>query len=109
VSNDGSGLSAMDAAAGMLLAGAHAVDIARTLMEVALTQSGPFEAIHNVKMLWGQLLETQRSHYPELAWRHLAAGARVVAEVAAEDRARAEPIVSLWSHTHLSAPEAPSR
>lgn len=102
VANDGSGLAAMDAVAGMLLAGADATDIARTLMEVALTHAGPFEAIHNVKMLWGQLLETQRSRYPELAWRHLAAGARVVAEVAAEDGASAEPILAMWHSAGLS-------
>ena len=101
VTNDGSGLAAMEAAAGMLLAGVDAIDIARTLMEVALTHSGPFEAIHNVKMLWGQLLETQRSGYPELAWRHLAAGARVVAEVAADDGASAEPILAMWHSAGL--------
>ena len=102
VANDGSGLTAMDAVAGMLLAGADATDIARTLMEVALTHAGPFEAIHNVKMLWGQLLETQRSRYPELAWRHLTAGARVVAEVAAQDGAGAEPILAMWHSAGLS-------
>lgn len=50
----------------------------------------------------GQLLETQRSCYPELAWRHLAAGARVVAEVAAEDGAGAEPILAMWHSAGLS-------
>lgn len=105
VANDASGLAAMDAVAGMLLAGGDATDITRTLMEVALTHSGPFEAIHNVKMLWGQLLETQRSRYPALAWRHLAAGARVVAEVAAEDGAGAEPILALWHSAKLSLTE----
>ncbi|PSR34979.1 MAG: hypothetical protein C7B44_13720 [Sulfobacillus thermosulfidooxidans] len=109
VVHDGSGLAAMDAVAGMLLAGAEATDITRTLMEVALTHAGPFEAIHNVKMLLGQLLETQRSRYPELAWRHLAAGARVVAEVAAQDCAGADPILSLWHNSHLSVPDEPSR
>ncbi|PSR22044.1 MAG: hypothetical protein C7B45_08570 [Sulfobacillus acidophilus] len=102
VANDDNGLAAMDAVAGMLLAGADATDIARTLMEVALTHCGPFEALHNVKMLWGQLLETQRSRYPELAWRHLAAGARVVAQSAAEDGANAEPILAMWHSAGLS-------
>lgn len=68
----------------MLLAGVDATDIARTLIEVALTTAGPFDAIHNVKMLWGQLLETRRSRFPEFSWKHLAAGARVVAETAKE-------------------------
>jgi hypothetical protein len=86
----------------MLLAGADARGITRTLMEVALTNSGPFEAIHNVKMLWGQLLETQRSGFPDLAWRHLAAGARVVAETTTEGRINAEPILSMWHSADLS-------
>jgi hypothetical protein len=103
VANDASGLLAMTVVGGALLAGANPTDVTRTLMEVALTTAGPFEAIHNVKMLWGQLLETQRSRYPELAWRHLAAGARVVAEVAAVDRAGAEPIVAMWHSAGLSS------
>lgn len=102
VTHDASGLSAMDAVGGMLLAGADARGITRTLMEVALTNSGPFEAIHNVKMLWGQLLETQRSGFPDMAWRHLAAGARVVAETTTEGRINAEPILSMWHSADLS-------
>lgn len=80
----GSGFYAMGAVGGMLLAGVDATDIARTLIVVALTTAGPFDAIHNVKMLWGQLLETRRSRFPEFSWKHLAAGARVVAETAKE-------------------------
>lgn len=101
-SHDDSGLFAMEAVGGALLAGVQATDIARTLMEVALVTAGPFEAIHNVKMLWGQLLETRRSHYPQLAWRHLAAGARVVADAAVNNRADADAIISMWHSAGLS-------
>lgn len=109
VLHDDSGLSAMTAVGSALRAGVDAAVMARTLMEVALTTAGPFEAIHNVKMLWGQLLETRRSHYPALAWRHLAAGARVVAETAAEDRADVEPILCMWHGAGLSNDQHHSR
>lgn len=102
ITHDDSGIAAMDAVASALLAGSDASEITRLLMEVALTTAGPFEAIHNVKMLWGQWIETQRSSYPDLAWRHLAAGARVVAETAAANAVEADPIISWWHSAKLS-------
>jgi hypothetical protein len=98
----------MEAVGGALLAGADATEVTRALMEVALTHAGPFDAIHNVKMLWGQLLESRRSDYPELAWRHLAAGARVVAETAAVDPSGQDPIMTMW-HTAGLATEDGTR
>lgn len=82
--------------ASLLLAGADPTTVARILMEAALTTSEPFDAIHNVKMLWGQLLETQRSQLPGFSWRHLAAGARVIAETASATRHQADGIMEAW-------------
>ncbi len=98
---DRTGLDAMEAVGSALMAGADPTSVARMLMAVALTTSGPFAAIHNVKMIWGQLLETRRARAPQLAWRHLAAGARVVAETAAAEAEAdaAASIIGLWRKT----------
>jgi hypothetical protein len=98
--SDGDGLLAMQAAATYLVNGGDPTALTRVLMEVALTTAGPFDALHNVKMLWGQLQETRRSRLPEESWRHLAAGARVVAQTADEERHQAEPILEMWAQIH---------
>lgn len=97
VRHDATGLDAMESTASLLLSGIDATVIARHLIEIALTTSGPFSAIHNVKMLWGQLQETMRSHVPQESWRHLASGARVVAVTAATETEAAIEIVRLWN------------
>lgn len=99
VLSDHEGLQAAQAAGNFVRSGGDAVSLARSLMEIALTTSGPFDAIHNVKMLWGLLLETQRSTLPQQAWVHLAAGARVVAETAAAEKEKAAPILAQWKES----------
>lgn len=78
-----------------LRAGGDAREVARVLMETALKTAGPFDAIHNVKMVWGQFLETQRSAHPTLAWRHLASGAAAVATTM--NPPDAEPVLASWN------------
>ncbi len=102
IRNDPSGLRAFARTAGALQSGTSAQMVARTLMEVSLTTSDPFTAIHNVKMIWGQLIETQRSECSELAWMHLAAGAVAVAQSVAENATQPIPVVDLWKETALS-------
>ncbi len=102
VLSDHEGYGAMNAVAGALLAGDDARTITQLLMEVALMGSGPFEAIHLVKFIWGQWLETTRSQYPRLAWRHLAAATRVVSQTVAVDRTHAEPILHGWRSQGLA-------
>ena len=102
--HDADGLHAMQAAATYLVNGGDPTALTRVLMEVALTTAGPFDAIHNVKMLWGQLLETRRSRLPQESWRHLAAGARVVAQTAAVEHHHAEPILEMWAQMHPGTP-----
>lgn len=97
--NDPSGLRAFAGTAGALQSGTSAQTVARTLMEVSLTTSDPFTAIHNVKMLWGQLIETKRSQCAELAWMHLAAGSVAVAQSVAENVAQTIPVVDLWKES----------
>lgn len=98
--NDPDGLHAMQAAATYLVHGEDPIALTRILMEVALTTAGPFDAIHNVKMLWGQLQETKRSRLLEESWRHLAAGARVVAQTAGTEHRQADPILDMWNLMH---------
>lgn len=102
VAGDTSGQTAFQVVGASMRQGADPSSVAQTLMEIALTSAGPFEAIHNVKMLWGQLVETQRGHYPDLAWRHLAAGAATVARTANIDDAA--PILEVWNVSGLATP-----
>ncbi len=101
VASDASGDTAFGVVGAHIRDGADPTAVAATLTEIALMSAGPFEAIHNVKMLWGQLLETQRSHYPNLAWRHLAAGAATVARTANLDDAA--PILEVWRASGLTS------
>ncbi|QQE77233.1 hypothetical protein [Alicyclobacillus sp. SO9] len=96
VSNDDGGQLSAQAAGNYLLSGGSPRELARTLMEVALTTSGPFDAIHNVKMIWGLLQETEYSQLGQQSWRHLSGGARVIAETAATERPAGKAILSLW-------------
>ncbi len=94
--HDKGGLHAMQAVATYLRNGGDPTAVTQLLIQFALTTAGPFDAIHNVKMLWGQWQETERSRLPEESWRHLAAGARILAETASTERGYAEPIVDMW-------------
>ncbi len=99
--DDPEGLNTMAATAACLKNGVPARQVAAALMEIALTTAKPFSAIHNVKMLWGQLLETERSRLPRMAWMHLAAAARVVAITAGEGATEAKPILEIWQDSNL--------
>ncbi len=103
VRHDPEGLLAYAAAANALQSGMSPRSLARGLMEVALTTADPFNAMHNVKMLWGQLVETERSQCPQLAWGHLAAGAGVVAQTAAKSISGAEPVLTVWRESGLAS------
>lgn len=109
VQNDPEGMEALRRTGAALLGGADPVAVARILMEVALTTAGPFAALHNLKMVWGLLLETLRSRLPQLSWRHLAAGARVIAESAARGRQDAAPVLTLWHQAGLSGAFMPDK
>ncbi|NMP21317.1 hypothetical protein [Sulfobacillus harzensis] len=98
--NDPTGRNAWQMAASHLLAGGDPEALARLLIQTALTAAGPFDAIHNVKMVWGQLLETRRSQCPDLAWRHLAAGASAIAVTVNRDEAR--PVLEVWRRSGLA-------
>ncbi len=79
VMHDPSGQEGAARAQQFLLSGGDPEQLAGVLMEISLTTSEPFDAIHNVKMLWGLLNQTRKSLWPERSWIHLSAGARVVA------------------------------
>jgi hypothetical protein len=90
------GILAGTRAAQYLQNGGNPLNLARTLTEKSLISSNPFDAIHNVKMINGLLVETVRAHTKSLAWRHLAAGARVVASSAAGPGDESEAVLALW-------------
>lgn len=102
LSSHSDGLNAIRVVGNYLLSGGDSVALTRTLMQYALTTAGPFDAIHNVKMLWGQLQETKRSRLPKESWRHLAAGARVIIETATTERHQALPILNMWHQLSTS-------
>lgn len=63
VLSDASGLEAASAARSYLLQGGDAEALVVRLMEIALETSGPFEVLHNVKMLWGLYGEYRQSRW----------------------------------------------
>ncbi len=77
--HDPSGRDAATSAKQFLLSGGDPTQLTRALMEVSLSTSDPFDAIHNVKMLWGLLSQTTGSRWPQRSWIHLTAGTVVVA------------------------------
>ncbi len=81
-----------------LLSGGDPVPVARALMEIALRTSNPFDAIHNVKMLWGHLVLTQKSQWPQRSWIHLTASACVVAQSVNSSGLRGD-IQQQWEQT----------
>jgi hypothetical protein len=83
IREDASGLRLASLVRGWIEAGATAEAMTVVLMAAALTTAGPFDALHNVKMLEG-LYQATRITPPDVAWRHLAAGARAVARSAHE-------------------------
>ncbi len=94
--NDSTGMLAEIQAAQYLQNGGSAVALSTLLVSKALRSSGPFEALHNVKMIHGLLLETRRSHTPGLAWRHLAAGAGVVARSVEAPTGETAELLAAW-------------
>jgi hypothetical protein len=95
--SDPTGMEAAGIARGYLAMGGDPRLLTVALMEMAMETASPFEAIHNVKMLWGLYRETERSRSAE-RWRHLAAGARSVARVAADPTETADPVLAQWRH-----------
>jgi len=80
---DPTGLRVASLVRGACEDGATTEAVTVTLMTAALTTAGPFDALHNVKMLEG-LYQASRITPPDVAWRHLAAGARALARSAQE-------------------------
>ncbi len=101
VREDSSGQQAAQLAADYLVeAGGEksAAEFASALMQAALETAGPFEAIHNVKMLGGLYQEYRRSPHPD-RWIHLAAGAGAVARSVGDDEPGREAVLAQWEGT----------
>lgn len=99
IHEDGSGLDAAVATKQILQSGGDPTSVARELMQTSLATSDPFTAIHNVKMLGGLLKETLHSQWPEQAWIHLSAGARVVA-MSVERSQAMQDVLRQWLVLH---------
>ncbi|WP_020374394.1 hypothetical protein [Sulfobacillus thermosulfidooxidans] len=76
---DRTGLEAASYTRQYLQTGGDPTQLTRVFIETALTTEEPFDALHNVKMLWGLLNETLHCRSPA-HWIHLSAGARVIAQ-----------------------------
>jgi len=94
LSADAEGRAAEALAAGYLNGGGDGTALARVLMQQAMETAGPFDAIHNVKMLVG-LYQQYRSGGPD-AWVHLVAGAGAVARSVGEDPDGRDRVLDQW-------------
>jgi hypothetical protein len=92
---DETGDTATQLSAQYVIAGRDLHKLAQRLMQLVLTTQGPFMAIHLVKMIWGQLKETELST-SDTRWVHLASAARFAARTFQRGSKNAERIVKQW-------------
>ncbi|WP_053958853.1 hypothetical protein [Sulfobacillus thermosulfidooxidans] len=85
-----------------LQTGGDPTPLTRLFIETALTTEEPFDALHNVKMLWGLLNETLHSR-SDAFWIHLSAGARVIAQ-SITDSPLTATILQQWDKLNACIP-----